>query len=101
MTRELPTIDHPTGLPNFPEVTVGDLTVWFSYRTPIAFRTPDTGRIVCENVWSKTTGKHLSWLDGGDREAKARRYRRDAFLIAMEAAVAGDTAPVESLVGRG
>jgi hypothetical protein len=100
MTRTLPSINHPTNLPNFTEVTVGDLTVWFSYRTPVAFHTPEGGRHVCENVWSKTTGKHLAYLDGGGREGRARRTPREAFLIAWEAAVAGDTAPIDQLVSR-
>jgi hypothetical protein len=97
MPRTLPTIDHPTNLPNFTEVTVGDLTVWFSYRTPIAFMTPETGRVISENVWSNTTGRHLAWLDGGDRQAKARRFTREAFVIALEDAVS-HAAPVTDLI---
>lgn len=52
---------HPTDRPNFTEVSVNGLTLWFSYQTVIAYQT--TGNIqVCENVWSKTTGKHLNYL---------------------------------------
>lgn len=36
------------------------LTVWFSYSTVIAFAVPGMGRIKSENVWSRTTGKHLN-----------------------------------------
>ena len=50
------------------EVRVGDLVLYFSYQTVIAFCTPGTGRRVCENVWSTTTGKHLSWIDGGNKK---------------------------------
>ncbi len=43
-------------------VQVGPLEVWYSYRTPIAFRAH--GNIVIrENEWGPTTGKHLNWID--------------------------------------
>lgn len=41
-------------------VTVGDLDVYFSYRTPVAFRHPSTGLVCSTNVWSVTTGRHLN-----------------------------------------
>ena len=45
-----------------------------SYDTIIAF---ETMRLrVCENCWSKTTGKHLNWLDGGN---KKNRLDRETF----------------------
>jgi len=44
------------------EVTVGSLTVYFSYTTPIAFRGPN-GLRCSENCWSTTTGKHLNWIE--------------------------------------
>lgn len=37
-----------------------NLSVWFSYSTVIAFAVPGLGRIKSENVWSRTTGKHLN-----------------------------------------
>ena len=46
---------------------VGDLVIWFSYKTPVAFRQWNKERVVRENDWSVTTGKHLNWIDGGDR----------------------------------
>lgn len=64
---ELPTIDHPTGQSNFTEVTVGDVTVWFSYRSPVGFMSPGTGRVVRENDWGPTTGRHLNWITDGPR----------------------------------
>lgn len=49
--------------PNFICVELGKtLTVWFSYGTPVAFAVPGLGRIKSENVWSRTTGKHLNSL---------------------------------------
>lgn len=46
------------------------ITVWFSYKTPIAFYTVKTGRVVRENEWGPTTGKHLNWIDRGDKESR-------------------------------
>lgn len=51
------------------EVTVGNVTLWFSYRTVVAFSTPETGLVVRENDWKGTTGKHLNWIDGGNKIA--------------------------------
>jgi len=50
-------------------VTVGQFTVFFSYKTPVAF-TFKGRRIVSENIWTRTTGKHLNWIDG--KSAKDR-----------------------------
>lgn len=52
-------IDHPTDRPNFTEVRVGPVDLYFSYRTIVAFSAPGFGRVISENVWSQTTGKHL------------------------------------------
>ena len=47
-------------------IRVGTLTAFFSYNTIIAFR--DNGHfVVRENDWGPTTGKHLNWLDDGDK----------------------------------
>ena len=37
--------------------------VWFSYKTPIAFRTLTTGLVISENDWGPTTGKHLNSIN--------------------------------------
>ena len=44
--------------------------VWFSYKTPIAFRTWKTGLRVRVNDWSTTTGKHLNAIDGGNKKSR-------------------------------
>lgn len=49
-------------------VTVGSLTIYFSYRTPVAFSHPSTGLVVRKNGFSVTTGKHLNWIDGGNKK---------------------------------
>lgn len=60
---------------NFNRVQIGHLTVWFSYETIVAFRTPQTGLVATENVWGPTTGKHLNWICD-----KRQRIPREEFL---------------------
>ena len=43
---------------------------WFSYSTLVAFSQPGRPRIVHENDWGPTTGKHLNWIDGGDKKSR-------------------------------
>lgn len=57
-------------------VQIGPLQVWFSYKTPIAFQLDGHARVVSQNCWAQTTGKHLNWIDGGN---KAGRVSRDEF----------------------
>lgn len=80
-------IDHPTGRPNFTEVTLGELTVWFSYRTPVGYMVPGEGRVVRENEWGPTTGRHLNEIDRGDKAARLPGYvfrgRLDAHLSSI------------------
>jgi len=44
---------------NFKCVELGNITLYYSYETIIAFRDRN-GLTISENVWSKTTGKHLN-----------------------------------------
>lgn len=75
-------VKHYTEGPNNYRIEIGTLTMWFSYETCIAFQVGGR-RTVCENVWSKTTGKHLGRIDGGSREAKAARIKYSAFAQAL------------------
>lgn len=43
-------------------VSVGRLTLFFSYNTVVAFK-DGFNFVISENVWSRTTGKHLNWID--------------------------------------
>ena len=54
------------------------IKVWYSYVTAVAIEIHGM-QYVCQNVWSVTTGKHLSWIDGGSKEAKARRVPYPMF----------------------
>lgn len=50
-------------------------TVWFSYKTIVAFKDKKGKLHVCENVWSNTTGRHLNDIDGGDKENRIPRAK--------------------------
>lgn len=49
---------------------VGPYTFWYSYKTLVAFRAPGHPRVVCENIWTVTTGKHLNMIDNGDKKSR-------------------------------
>lgn len=49
---------------------------WFSYSTLVAFSKPGHPRVVRQNDWSVTTGRHLNRIDGG---AKKDRLTAEAF----------------------
>ena len=58
-----------------------NVTVWFSYQTMVAFYSHETGLVVRENDWGPTTGKHLNWIDGGN---KAERVSSELFQQKLE-----------------
>lgn len=48
--------------PNFTKLNMNELSIWFSYETPIAFSS--FGQIfIRQNDWSSTTGKHLNYIN--------------------------------------
>jgi hypothetical protein len=58
---------------------VGSLSLWFSYKTVIAF-SDGYGITVSENAWSSTTGKHLNWIDGGNKKGRLPRAKFEEEL---------------------
>lgn len=64
-------------------VDLGKIDLFYSYKTIVAFSDKD-GFKICENVWGTTTGKHLNWLDNGDKKA---RMKYDDFQVALEKAL--------------
>lgn len=51
--------------PNRTEVRIGDLTVFFSYSTPVAAYVPALGWVRTAEKFSVTTSRHINqWLDG-------------------------------------
>ncbi len=90
---ELPTwhvyCDHTTDV-NALCFDLKGIRIWFSYRTPVAFRASRVrgGHLfICENCWGPTTGKHLNAIDGGNKEA---RLPRREFEAALELALKGE-----------
>ena len=57
-----------------------NITVWFSYKTPVAFFTTKTGKVVRENDWQTTTGKHLNWIDGSNKKARVDSETFESML---------------------
>lgn len=51
-------------------VTIGPLTLYFSYQTVVAFADDQIGLRVTENLWGPTTGKHLNAIDGGNKRSR-------------------------------
>lgn len=63
------------GTVNQNAVTIGNLTLYFSYNTIVGFE--DNSKIVCsKNAWSKTTGKLLNKIE----ENKNKRLEYEEFL---------------------
>jgi hypothetical protein len=48
---------------NSVKVIIGELTLWFSYQTVIAFQQGWGETVITENIWGTTTGKHLNEID--------------------------------------
>ena len=65
-------------------VSIGPLDIWYSYRTPVAFHIAGHYRVVRDNEWGPTAGKHLNWIDGGN---KAARVSGEEFEKLWEAQV--------------
>lgn len=59
----IPSVYHPTDRPNFYVVRTDRGNFWYSYETCVAFVDERGHLFICENVWSKTTGKHLNMID--------------------------------------
>ena len=47
------------------------LRVYYSYTTPVALEI-DGYKKVSENQWSVTTAKHLTWIDGGNKQDRLK-----------------------------
>jgi len=65
---------------NLAVVSVNGDTLWFAYKTLVAFQVQSNSPVVIENCWGATTGKHLSSVDGGIAEAKRKRLAHQQFV---------------------
>lgn len=61
-------------------VKVGNISLFFSYKTLVAFETPEDGLICCENVWGSTTGGHLNIIEPDH----SLRYDPPSFMKRVE-----------------
>lgn len=68
---------------NMAEVSLGWLTVWFSYSTPVAFRVDGSPLVIARNQWGKATERHLNLIDSG----KSRRVPHAELLELLEALI--------------
>lgn len=88
----LPRIKSYKGHPNANamRVEIGGATLWFSYETLVAFRTPSSGLVVRRNAWGPTTGKHLNMIEAQGGAVPGRcRLDCEEFREAYEAHVGG------------
>ena len=81
--KDMENINLDSTVPNMAVVVIGELTLWFSYKTVIAAKAPGFGRIVSENYWSSTTGKHLNSIDGGNKNDRLKSDEFEAVLRDM------------------
>ena len=73
------------------KVTLGDLVLWYSYQTIVAFKCSHTNNwenrlLVRQNDWHQTTGKHLNWIDGG-KQVNKHRVTGEQFEEALREAL--------------
>jgi hypothetical protein len=65
-------------------IQVGTRKVFYSYNTVVAFcGTNSKGKYfdcTIKNYWNTTTGKHLNWLDGGNKKARLTQEEFDKQL---------------------
>lgn len=62
---------------NTTRIDFGNIELYFSYETLVAYRDEVDGLVVCQNKWSMTTGKHLNDIDGGNKEARLPKREFD------------------------
>ena len=65
-------------------VSIGNLDLYFSYDTVIAFSSKYTGLIIRKNDWSTTTGKHLNAINSDH----SIRIKGDEFEYMLEETLA-------------
>lgn len=68
---------------NFTRVEMKNVTIWFSYKTPIAYRDDVDGLVVIANQWSNTTGRHLNAVDGGNKKERKTAEQFEAMYQVM------------------
>jgi hypothetical protein len=69
--------NYGNGQANSMFVEIGNLTLYFSYKTVIGFEGFGEPLTVSENLWGPTTGKHLNLLQSDKDKRLARRVFED------------------------
>ena len=80
-TNDKITIDTYARGDNNKVVIIGDLKLYFSYQTVIAFEVVDNGIIISENVFSQTTGAHINAIEPD----KTKHINRKEFESMLDA----------------
>lgn len=44
------------------KVDLGEITLYYSYETIVAYEDDRDGLVCSTNIWGTTTGKHLNWI---------------------------------------
>jgi hypothetical protein len=60
-------------------VCLGNMTIYYSYETIVAYDDNQDGLVCSENQWSTTTGKHLNWIQP-DKKARINGETFGAML---------------------
>lgn len=76
-----------SGDPAAKRIDIGPITIWFSYTTPIAFMVQGRDKVVRQNEWSVSTGRHLNLIDGGSAEARRARVTGAEFVRRLEESI--------------
>ena len=50
---------------NLYKVSIGNLDIYFSYNTAVAYEDNQGNLVVSQNQWSRTTASHLTYIDKG------------------------------------
>ena len=64
-------------------VDFNSFRLYYSYKTIVAYYEHQDGLVVSKNVWGVTTGKHLNWIDSGDKKARIDNSEFEVKLQAM------------------
>ena len=65
------------------KVDLGEITLYYSYETIVAYCDGKDDLVCSENVWGTTTGKHLNWI----QPHKARRTNNVEFREMLRRAI--------------
>lgn len=60
-------------------VDLGEIEIFYSYKTIVAYRDACDGLVCSENVWTTTTGKHLTWIQP-DKKARVKNEVFEGML---------------------